>query len=885
VTPERPPALVRSGARSRIFLGLALGAFLLILGGTLLFRNRAEQYVPGADAGASAEITSRLARSAPGEAPRISFTDVAATAGIRFSHFHGSRSSQLPEDMGSGAAWGDYDGDGDPDLYLINIAGPLTMTEQERAASPAVSSLYRNDGGSFTDVTDRAGVGLRHTGMGAAWGDADGDGDLDLFVTSFGSNVLFRNEGDGTFKDVTAAAGLDAGEGFWSGASWADYDLDGDEDLYVCGYVRYRWDEEEARRTSFQYNAVVPFTLNPSTFPPERNLLFRNDGGRFTEVAGRAGVDNPQGRSLSAAWADFDMDGWPDLYIANDISDNAMFRNLGDGTFEDVSHASWVADYRGAMGVAVGDRDNDGDQDMFVAHWMAQENALYDNLHDAIEPTESEPMHFIDNADLLGLGQIALDFIGWGVGFLDYDNDGRLDLFVSNGSTFQVEGSATRLIPMKNLLFWNGGSKEGFFDVTADSGPAFELENVGRGAALADYDLDGDVDVLVVDHGGAARLLRNDGGANSWARVVVRGPAPSLAPAGNGKATTTFAVGALVKITTGSLTQVRVVGAGPSYLAQSPPGEVQFGLGSAGTIDRLSVEWPDGRSTVAEGLPVNTVIRVREGEEPAGAAPAVAAAAKSAPSREELVRFWATFREATSLRHAHRFPEAVATYQAALAIDPSHEDSLYYLGQCLAELGRPAEALVALERLAALNPESSRAQAALGSLRSLSGTGEGVFDLEAAERHFRDAIRINREETGSMIRLAEVLILRGELDEAGEWAEAAALTNHWSPEAPFLAGYVRWAAGDPAAAAGFYRKAVEAARPRTPVAGVAGEGDVMKPEGSPNAPPPESTMGETLFGDLAPAQGHPEADFSGGALEAVYSTLKSRAVDLAAGRP
>ncbi|HXI04183.1 MAG TPA: VCBS repeat-containing protein, partial [Candidatus Saccharimonadales bacterium] len=546
---SRTDTLHRTRARSRLYLG---SGFVLFAGALLaiwLLRPGVVPYTPGTQAAGDDEITSRLARGVPAAAPHVAFTDAAAETGLRFTHFHGSRSTQLPEDMGSGAAWGDYDGDGDPDLYLVNISGPLTDGEEAIARSPARSALFRNDGGRFTDVTDASGTGVRGTGMAAAWGDYDGDGDLDLFVTRYGTNVLLRNDGDGHFTDVTAEAGLGGREGFWAGASWGDYDRDGDVDLYVCGYVRYAYDEADAAKSSSQYNAVVPYTLNPSTYSPERNLLYRNDGGHFTEVAREAGVENAEGRSLSAAWADLDGDGWPDLYVANDISDNVMYRNLGNGRFEDVSHSAWVADYRGAMGLAVGDRDNDGDLDIFVSHWIAQENALYDNLLDRMPASKEAPMHFIDDADLLGLGQIALDYIGWGTGFFDYDNDGRLDLFVANGSTFQREKDPSRLVPMKNLLFWNAGAQEGFYEVGSVSGPAFAKENVGRGAAIADFDLDGDLDVAVVDHGGAARLLRNGGSDGHWARILLRGP-DGAAGAGT-PSTSTFALGARVRLDAG----------------------------------------------------------------------------------------------------------------------------------------------------------------------------------------------------------------------------------------------------------------------------------------------------------------------------------------------
>jgi hypothetical protein len=380
-------------------------------------------------------------------------------------------------------------------------------------------------------------------------------------------------------------------------------------DLYVTGYVQYAYRAEDAGRGTRQYQSVVPYTLNPSSYEPERNLLLRNNGNAtFTEVGAAAGVDNPQGRSLAAAWCDFDEDGWLDLYVANDVSDNVLFRNNGDGTFADVSHPYWVADYRGAMGLAVSDWDADGDQDIFVTHWIAQENALYSNLRIAFGGGggESSPgeTRFMDVADMMGLGQIALDVIGWGTFFFDYDNDGRVDIFVANGSTFQEDENPAQLVAMPSQLFWNGGGDRGFFEVGPVAGEFFSSPRVARGAAPADYDGDGDLDVVVVNHGREASLLRNDGGhLQNWIIVEPR------SNSGN-----RFGLGAKVHVEAGGRTQYAQIGSQPSYLSQAPP-EAHFGLGDVDRVDRIVVEFLGGARVERRDVAARQRLMVKEDKE------------------------------------------------------------------------------------------------------------------------------------------------------------------------------------------------------------------------------------------------------------------------------
>lgn len=593
-------------ARKRLivkYLGISL-ALLLCACSVLLFsaRRRQRPYVPGQ---AVEGVTEELARDLPGDYPRVQFTDVTEQAGIHFEHFQGKRSSQLPEDMGSGAAWGDYDNDGYPDLYVVDVAAPLTATAEEVAHSPGGNRLYHNNrDGTFTDVTDKAGVGFKGVGMAAAWADFDNDGFLDLVVTSYDRIVLYRNRGNGTFEDVTHKAGLDKFRGFWTGVAWGDYDRDGRVDLYVCGYVKYQFRPGDVKKSSLQYTTLVPFTLNPSSYPPERNLLFHNNGdGTFTEVAARAGVQDATGRSLSAAWYDFNGDGWPDLYVANDVSESAMYLNLHNGRFHDVSHEARVSDYRGAMGLAIGDWDNHGAPDIFITHWIAQQNALFENLRSVpADGAKPAPLRFEDVADSVGLGQISLNAIGWGTSFFDYDNDGRLDLLVVNGSTFQRDDDPTHLVPMKNFLFWQKSPQEGFFEVGKVSGKSFNEAHVGRGAAFADYDNDGDVDVFIVNQEGRPMLLRNDGGnRNNWLKVRVRCSRSNRS-----------GFGTEIAIETGGRKQYQELGGQASYLSQNAM-EAHFGLGHEARVQTLTVRFPSGTVRVLHDLPANQIITVAEG--------------------------------------------------------------------------------------------------------------------------------------------------------------------------------------------------------------------------------------------------------------------------------
>ena len=562
---------------------LSLGVVVVLGAIAFLLHEPADVSAPQAD-GSVEGLTSRLSREVSDDMVSFHFEESRQSANIDFLHFPAVRQSMLPEDMGSGLAWGDYDNDGYPDLFLVNFHASIFSTATDPESGK--SALYRNNGdGTFNDVTAQAGLGLATFGMGAAWGDYDNDGDLDLYLRNYGPNMLYRNDGDGTFEDVTAATGLED-ERFSAGSTWGDYDNDGHIDLYVTAYVDFVFSEEDRDTATRQYGSEIPLTLNPSAYSPASNRLYHNNGdGTFTNVAKGAAVANPTGRSLGAAWFDFNLDGLADLYVANDVSDNGVYQNQGDGSFTDIGPSSLAADYRGAMGLAVGDYEKDGDPDLFVTHWIAQENAFYENMHSEgwLDDSGNLRLVFMDSADIVGLGQISLKTVGWATGFADFDNDGELDLWVVNGNTLEIEDDNRHLKPQAMHIFRQLADK-GFFEISQQACSMLAQPFVGRGGAHADYDGDGRVDIAVMVFGGQPMLLHNTSvTGHHWITLRLR------QTGGN-----TRALGARVSLRSGSSTQTAQVGTGASYLSQHDT-DLHFGLGDLSLIDEITIHWPDGR--------------------------------------------------------------------------------------------------------------------------------------------------------------------------------------------------------------------------------------------------------------------------------------------------
>jgi hypothetical protein len=524
------------------------------------------------------------------------FTEIAADAGLRFTHANGAAGQYfMPELLGAGAALFDYDGDGDLDVYLLQ-GQPLGGG----TADGSTHRLFRNDlveSGRlrFVDVTAAANAGVGAYGMGAAVGDYDNDGDLDLYLTAFGSNTLLRNEGGKSFTDVTKEAGVD--DPRWSAsAAFVDYDRDGDLDLFVTNYLEFTL---AANRQCFDATGARDY-CGPREYRPVPDRLFRNDGnGRFSDVSEAAGVTRAYGNGLGVAAADYNGDGWPDIYVANDATPNQLWINQHDGTFVDEGPLSGAAlsaagNPEGSMGIASGDYDDDGDEDLFVTNVRGETFAFYVNDGHAA---------FDDARVRTGLAALTAAFTGFGTDWFDYDRDGRLDLFIANGAVQTVEALRGEPAPyhMVNLLLPNAGGR--FEDVSAQAGDAFRLSEVSRAAAFGDLDNDGDIDVIVTNNNGPVRLLRNDTATNAaWLQIALE------QPAGN-----RYAIGARIALERpGHPTMWRRVKTDGSYLAASDS-QVHFGLGGQPGPCVVVVQWPDGQTERWPVAQVNRLFHLKRG--------------------------------------------------------------------------------------------------------------------------------------------------------------------------------------------------------------------------------------------------------------------------------
>lgn len=526
-------------------------------------------------------------------APRVTFVDVAKAAGVAFTHVNGASAEKfLPETMGSGAVLFDMDGDDDLDLFVVDggaIADAAT-------AARARHRLYRNQGeGTFRDVTAASGIRHRGYGMGACAGDVDNDGRVDLYVTAYGPNTLYHNDGGGVFSDVTRAAGV-ALDRWSTSCAFLDADRDGDLDLFVANYL-----DVPKAMSPFCGDPVrrIRVYCHPLNFTGLASVLYRNDGrGAFADVSRESGVDRHVGNGLGVAVGDYDDDGWPDVFVANDAVPNVLFHNERNGRFAEVGLAAGVAvardgKPRAGMGTEFADVNGDGRLDLMVTNHEFETHSLFRNDGQGL---------FTDVTVETGLGPPTLPFVGFGVALFDFDNDGALDIGIANGHVIDNTGvfrpGSTHA--QRKLLLRNLGRR--FADVGAQAGPGFADRVVGRTLVAGDLDNDGDLDLVVTANGGALQLLRNDGG-NRRNAVVVRAVGRSNRDA----------LGARVSVVTAAGTVTREVKSGSSYEGQGDV-RVHAGLGASRQIERIEIRWPGGAVERVERPPVNHRLTVEEGK-------------------------------------------------------------------------------------------------------------------------------------------------------------------------------------------------------------------------------------------------------------------------------
>jgi hypothetical protein len=561
--------------------------------------------------GAAVENGPASASGGPG-APGEWFVDRAKESGLEFTHFNGmSGELYYPEIMAPGVGLLDYDNDGDLDVYVVQGQ----MLGQRKTLKDAIhppagdlrDRLFRNDlttnpDGTrtmrFVDVTEASGIDIRSYGMGVAVGDFDNDGRVDMYRTGLTDSVLLRNNGDGTFSDVTRTSGT-ANRGWGVPAAFVDFDRDGLLDLYVGNYLIYRLDADLNCQDLTGQGDYCP----PSSYPPQRDRLFRNRGnGTFEDVTVRALVGGATGPALGVSTADFNGDGWVDIYVGNDGMANQLWINQKDGTFRDTAFLSGTAVSGGgnaeaSMGIDAGDFDNDGDEDLFVTNWMSQMNVIYVNDGSGL---------FEDRRAATGLGSPSLAKTGFGTAWFDFDNDSHLDLLAVNGSVARIEAQAREKDPfplkMANQLYRNLGNGR-FEDVSRQAGAVFSVLNVGRGAAFGDIDNDGDTDVVIGNASGPLQLLVNMvGNRNHWVGLRLIGTAGGR-----------DMLGARVAVQReGHPTLWRRARSDGSYASANDP-RVLLGLGDVASTPRVRVQWPDGTSEEFGEVPADRWTTLRQG--------------------------------------------------------------------------------------------------------------------------------------------------------------------------------------------------------------------------------------------------------------------------------
>ena len=541
--------------------------------------------------GQGSKPSSKLAQSDP----VIRFSDIRKSAGIDFvQDSTQTEEKYYLETMGTGVAWIDYDQDGLMDLYFVQSGA----TDAYKPAHPLRSALYHNNGdGTFTDVTDKAHVGGEgHYGQGVAVGDFNNDGYPDMYITGYGRAILYLNNGDGTFTDVSEKSGVVDGENWSTSAGWFDFDKDGWLDLVVTNYIDWSpknnlWCGE--RKPGYRSYC------NPNNYRGQKTKLYRNNhDGTFTDVSDKSGVGLPESKGMSMVLADLNSDSWPDIAVANDTWPNFLFENNHDGTFSDVSLISGLAAsedgrYEAGMGIDAADVDGDGNLDIYITHLDFELNRLYHNNGDGT---------FTDATYSSGIGNKAILLSGVAAKFIDYDNDGWPDILQANGAMVDNVQLYHSLVTYKEplLMFRNLG--HGQFEKTSDTlGPDFNRPMVGRGLATADFFNDGQIGIAVNCRGESPVILRNEGTSNHWLEVLLIGTKSNR-----------DGIGSLLKLSSGGVVQVDQSKGGTSYMSASDP-RIHFGLGKRSKIDSLQITWPSGKVDKLTDVPVDSVIAVKEG--------------------------------------------------------------------------------------------------------------------------------------------------------------------------------------------------------------------------------------------------------------------------------
>ena len=525
----------------------------------------------------------------------IRFSDQTQAANINFTHINGvSDHRYLPETMGAGCLFFDYNNDGHLDIYLVNSGKTCANPTKPRTQTDEMNVLYRNNGdGTFTDVTVQSGFEKNYGyGMGCISADYDNDGDADLYLTNYGKNQLYRNNGDGTFSDVTTIAGV--GDSRWSvSASFGDYNLDGLLDLYVVNYLDYQI--ETAHPCILE---GIHIYCGPHEYPGVQDTLYRNNGdGTFTDVTIKAGVSNA-GKGLGVLFTDYNDDGLPDIFVANDAVEDYLYHNNGDGTFTDVAVSAGIA-YNSegrataSMGIANGDYDNDGLLDLFITNFSLEVNSLFHNDDDGL---------YTMTTFETGLAESSFSQLGFGTQFLDADNNGTLDLFVANGHVWDNVSKITPSLSYKQTCQFFTNTGEGIFrDISDIVGAFFTSTVVARGAATGDYDNDGDMDILISCSNDKPILLRNDTQVkNNWLKIELVGNKSNF-----------DGIGSKVVVNTEGFTQVKEVVSGGSYASGSAQ-SLLFGLGTYTDVLSIEVKWTSGHIQRLKNIPANQIIQIEE---------------------------------------------------------------------------------------------------------------------------------------------------------------------------------------------------------------------------------------------------------------------------------